>query len=57
MPDAVPILTGGAAVLMSAQGAAGVRYIPLAPLSTMAVSMLGSLGSSMLRLWEEGLQL
>ena len=39
-------LIGVDAVLMSVQGAAGVRYIPLAPLSTMSVSVLGSLSSS-----------
>ena len=56
MSDAVPTLTGGAAVLMSVQGAAGVRYIPLAPLSNMTVSVLGRLISPMLRLWGWGLQ-
>ena len=48
MPDAVPTLIGGVVVLMSVQGAAGVRYIPLAPLSTMKVSVLGRLSSSVL---------
>ena len=43
--EAVPTLTRGAVVLMSVQGAAGLRYIPLAPLSTMEVSVLGSLSS------------
>ena len=46
MPDAVPTLMGGAVVLMSVQGAAGVGYIPLAPLSTIAVYVLGGLSSS-----------
>ena len=46
IPDVVPTLTGDATVLMSVQGAAGVRYIPMVPLSTMAVSMLGRLSSS-----------
>ena len=41
-PDKVPTLTGGSAVLMSVQGLVGVSYIPLAPLSTMAVSVLGN---------------
>ena len=31
---------GGTAVLMSVQGVEEVRYIPLAPLSAMAVSMM-----------------
>ena len=57
MPDAVPMLTGGSAVLMLVQGAAGVRYIPLAPMSTMAVSVLGRLSSSVLRFQGWGLQL
>ena len=57
MPDAVPTLTGGAVVLMSVQGAVGMRYIPLAPLSTMAVSVLGRLISSVLRFRGWGLQL
>ena len=30
-------------MLMSVKGLAGVGYIPLAPLSTMAVSVLGGL--------------
>ena len=41
MPAAVPELMGGANMLRSVQGVEGVRYIPLAPLSTMAVSVLG----------------
>ena len=57
MPDAVPTLTGGAAVLMSVQRAAGVSYIPLKPLSTMSVYVLGKLISSVLRLRGWGLQL
>ena len=57
MTDTVPTLTGGAVVLMSVQGALGVRYIPLVPLSTIAVSVLGSLSSLVLRLWGGGLQL
>ena len=57
MPDAVPMLTGGSAVLMLVQGAARVRYIPLAPMYTMAVSVLGRLSSSVLRLQGWGLQL
>ena len=48
MPDVVPTLMGGAAVLMLVQVEAGVRYIPLAPLSTMAVSVMGRLISSVL---------
>ena len=56
MPEAVPTLMGGAAVLMSAQGAVGVRYIPLVTLSTMEVSVLGRLIYSVLRLWGWGLQ-
>ena len=46
MPHELPTLTGGAAVLMSLQGESGVSYIPLAPMSTMTVSVLGSLSSS-----------
>ena len=46
VPDVLPMLIGGAAVLMLVQRAAEVRYIPLAPLSTMAVSVLGRLSSS-----------
>ena len=56
MPDAVPTLMGGTNVLMSVQGAAGVRYILLAPLSTMAVSVLGRLIYPVLRSWGWGLQ-
>ena len=56
MPDAVPTLMEGAAMLMSMQGAEGVRYILLAPLSTMSVSVLGSLISPVLRSWGWGLQ-
>ena len=44
--EAVPMLIGGDAALMSVQGATGVRYIPLAPMSTMAVSVLGGISSS-----------
>ena len=54
MPDAVSMLIGGAAVLISVQGAAGVRYIQLALLSSMTVYMLGRLSSSVLRLREGG---
>ena len=57
MPDTVPTLIGGAAVLMSVQRAAGVSYIPLKPLSTMSVYVLGKLISSVLRLRGWGLQL
>ena len=56
MPDAVPTMMGDAAVFMLVQGAAWVRFIPLLPLSTMAVSMLGRLISSKLRLRGWGLQ-
>ena len=56
VPSAVPTLMGGAAVLMSVQGAVGVRYIPLATLSTMEVSMFGRLTSPVLRLCGWGLQ-
>ena len=55
MPDAVPTLMGGVAVLMSVQRAAGVRYIPLAPLYTMEVSVLGRLIYLALRSWGWGL--
>ena len=44
-------------MLMAVQGAAGVGYIPLAPLSTMAVYVLGRLSYSVLRLRGWGLQL
>ena len=57
MSATVPTLMRGAAVLMSVKGAVGVRYIPLVPLSTIAVSVLGSLSSLVLRLWGGGLQL
>ena len=40
MPDAVPTLIGGATVLMSVQGAEGVMYITLVPLSDMEVSVM-----------------
>ena len=45
MLDAVPTLMGDAAVLVSVQGAEGVRYIPLASLSTMTVSVMGRIVS------------
>ena len=57
MPNAVQKLTGGAAVFMSVQGSAGVRYIPLALLSNMEVSVLGRLSYSVLRLRGWGIQL
>ena len=41
VPDAVPTLMGGAAVFISVQEAEGVRYILLAPLYTMTVSVIG----------------
>ena len=56
MPDVVPTLMVGAAMLMSVQGVAGVRYIPLASLSTMTVSVLGRLILPVLRLWGWGLR-
>ena len=56
VPDAVTTLMGGAAMLMSVQGAEGVRYIPLATLSTVAVSLLGRLIFPVLRSWGWGLQ-
>ena len=43
-PPAVPTTTWGAVGLMLAHGALGVRYIPLAPVSAIAMSegvMLG----------------
>ena len=46
MPNTVPTLMGVAAVMMAVQVAAGVRYIPLVPLSTMSLSMLDILSSS-----------
>ena len=57
MPDAVSTLTGGAAMLMSVQGVAGVRYIPPEPMSTMEVSVFGSLSYSVIRLRGERLHL
>ena len=51
MPDVLPTLMGGAAVLMSVQGAVWVRYIPLAPMSNMALYVLGRLISPVSRLW------
>ena len=57
VPDAVPTLMGGAVVLMSVQGSTGVRYIPLVPLSTMEVYVLGRLSYYVLRLRGWGLQL
>ena len=56
VPDEVPTLMGGTAALMSVQGAAGVRHISLAPLSNMAMSVLGRLISPVLRSWGRGLQ-
>ena len=56
MPAAVPKFMGGASVLMSMQGAEVVRKIPLAPLSTMAVSVMGRLIFLVLGLWGWGLQ-
>ena len=41
MPAGVPMLMGGVTVLMSVHGAEGVRYIPLAQLSTMPLSVIG----------------
>ena len=55
MPYVVPTLVVGASMLMSVQEAAGVSYIPLAPLSTMAVFVLGRLISPVLRSWGWGL--
>ena len=49
MPAAVTMLMVISAVLMLVQGAEGVRHIPMAPLSTMAVSVLGRLISPVLR--------
>ena len=45
MPDTVPTLMRGAAMLVSVQGAEGVMYIPLALLSTMKVSVMGRIVS------------
>ena len=56
MTSTVPMLMGGAAVLMSVQGAEEVRYIPLSQLSNMAVSVLGRLISPVLGSWGWGLQ-
>ena len=53
--DVVPTLMGGAAVLMSVQGAEGVRYIPLETLSTVAVFVLGGIISPVLKSWGWGL--
>ena len=47
---------GGDAMLISVQGVEGVRYIPLASLSTMEVSVLGGLIMPVLRSWGWGLQ-
>ena len=55
-PAAVPTLMGVAAVLMSVQGAEGMKYIPLAPLSTMTVSVLGGLILPVLRSRGWGIQ-
>ena len=56
MPAAVSTLMGGDVVLMSVQGAEGVRYIPLAPLSSMEVSVMGRIVSLVLGSWGWGLQ-
>ena len=56
MPAVVPTLMVGAAVLMSVQGAEGVRYIQLGPQYTMAVSMLRRPILPVLRSWGWGLQ-
>ena len=45
MPDALPTFMGGAAMFVSLQGAEGVRYILLAPLSTITVSVMGNIVS------------
>ena len=49
VPATVPMLMGGAAVLMPVQEEEGVRYIPLVPLYNMAVSILGRLILPVLR--------
>ena len=54
--DVVPTLMGGAAVLMSVQGAEGVRYIPLAQLSDMAMSLMVSTVSFVVVSFEGRLQ-
>ena len=56
MPDMVPTLMGGASVLMEVQGAEGVRYISLAPLYSMAVSVVGRILLLVLGLLGWGLQ-
>ena len=56
VPDTVPQLMGGAAMLMSVQVAEGVRYIPLAPLFAMAVSMMGRILLLLSSLWGWGIQ-
>ena len=52
MSATVPTLIRGAAVLISVQGAEGVRYIPLAPLSTMAVYVIRRIVLLVLGLWD-----
>ena len=56
MPYVVPTLMGCAAVLMSVQGAEGVRYIPLAQLSDMAMSLMVSTVSFVVVSFEGRLQ-
>ena len=56
MPDMVPTLMGGAYVLMEVQGAEGVRYILMAPLYAMTVSVMGRIVLLVLGSWGWGLQ-